>query len=74
MARHDPTELAKAAYAAYGGSTGGKNYRGEPMPAWDDLGPAIQTAWEVAAEAIARRVLGLDKADPSALFKRGGFG
>lgn len=57
MARHDPTDLAKAAYAAYGGATGHKNYRGEPMPAWDDLGPTIQTAWEVAAEAIARRIL-----------------
>ncbi|MCI3277541.1 hypothetical protein [Streptomyces cylindrosporus] len=61
MARHDPTELAKAAYAAYGGATGGKNYRGEPMPAWDDLGTQIQTAWEVAAEATARMVLGLTR-------------
>ncbi|MCM1972343.1 hypothetical protein [Streptomyces sp. G1] len=60
MARHDPTELAKAAYAAYGGATGGKNHRGEPMPAWADLPSGIQTAWEVAAEAIARRVLGID--------------
>ncbi|MFF3884014.1 hypothetical protein [Streptomyces sp. NPDC001914] len=71
MARHDPTELAKAAYAAYGGATGGKNYRGLPMPCWEDLTPVIQTAWEVAAEAIARRVLGLDKAGPPALPKRG---
>lgn len=61
MARHDPTELAKAAYAAYGGATGHKNYQGKPMPAWKDLTPAIQTAWEVAAEAIAREVLGLSK-------------
>lgn len=60
MARHDPNELAQAAYAAYGGATSGKNHRGDPMPAWGDLGPAIQTAWEVAAEAIARKVLGLD--------------
>ncbi|MET7479521.1 hypothetical protein ABZT17_34880 [Streptomyces sp. NPDC005648] len=59
MTRHDPSELARDAYAAYGGSTGGKNHRGEPMPAWEDLGPSIQTAWEVAAEAIARKVLGL---------------
>lgn len=57
MTRHDPTDLAKAAYAAYGGATGGKNHRGEPMPEWGELGPAIQTAWEVAAEAIARQVL-----------------
>ncbi|MFJ9114493.1 hypothetical protein ACIRJO_02975 [Streptomyces sp. NPDC102394] len=57
MARHDPTDLAKAAYAAYGGATGGKNFRGEPMPEWEDLGPKIQTAWEVAAEAVARQIL-----------------
>ncbi|MEU1407105.1 hypothetical protein ABZ471_32995 [Streptomyces sp. NPDC005728] len=59
MARHDPTELAQAAYLAYGQATGGKNYRGEQMPPWEDLGSTIQTAWEVAAEAIARTVLGL---------------
>ncbi|MET9123027.1 hypothetical protein [Streptomyces sp. NPDC004528] len=59
MARHDPTELAKTAYRAYGGATGGKNYQGLPMPAWENLTPAIQTAWEVAAEAIARQVLGM---------------
>ncbi|MFI1767533.1 hypothetical protein ACH41H_36550 [Streptomyces sp. NPDC020800] len=59
MSRLDPQDLAKVAYTAYGGATGGKNYRGEPMPAWEDLGRAIQTAWEVAAEAIARKVLGL---------------
>ncbi|WP_432198724.1 hypothetical protein [Streptomyces sp. bgisy027] len=59
MARHDPAELAMAPYAGYGAATGGKNYRGESMPAWDDLGHGIQTAWEVAAEAIARKVLGI---------------
>ena len=59
MARHDPTELAKTAYRAYGGATGGKNYQGLPMPAWENLTPTIQTAWEVAAEAIARKVLGI---------------
>lgn len=59
MARLDLRALAKTAYRAYGGATGGKNYRGHPMPAWDDLGPTIQTAWEVAAEAVARAALGM---------------
>ncbi|MET9086176.1 hypothetical protein ABZX77_30595 [Streptomyces sp. NPDC004237] len=59
MARHDPTELAKVAFAAYCGATGGKNHRGEEIPAWENLGPAVRTAWEVSAEAVARKVLRL---------------
>lgn len=59
MARHDPTQLAKVAFTAYGRATGGKTHDGKPIPAWEDLGPTVQTAWEVAAEAIARKVLGL---------------
>ncbi|MFJ6841333.1 hypothetical protein ACIQRE_01540 [Streptomyces griseoluteus] len=58
MTRLDPTDLAQIAYRAYGGATGGQNHRGEPMPAWADLGETIQTAWEVAAEAVARTALG----------------
>lgn len=40
--------LAREAYAAYGESTGNKNYRGEEMPAYDDLGENIQDAWHSA--------------------------
>lgn len=58
MTRLDMHDLAKIAYRAYGGAVGGKNHRGEPMPAWDDLGESIQTAWEVAAEAVARAAIG----------------
>ncbi|MFF7966774.1 hypothetical protein ACFZC3_15580 [Streptomyces sp. NPDC007903] len=58
MTRPTPTDLAQLAYKAYGGATGGLNYRNEPMPTWDDLGETIQTAWEVAAEAVARAALG----------------
>jgi hypothetical protein len=47
-----PSELARAAYAAYGESTGGRNYRGDPMPEWADLGEAIQQAWIAAATAV----------------------
>lgn len=52
MAQLDPVDLAKTAYAAYGETTGGKNYRGEPMPAWDELGDTIQRAWTAAARAV----------------------
>ncbi|MGW6296700.1 hypothetical protein [Streptomyces sp. NPDC055058] len=64
MAQHDPAVLARKAYAAYGGATGGKNFRGEPMPAWTDLPPKTRTAWEVAAEAVAREVLRRPSPEP----------
>lgn len=41
-------EIAASAYRAYAASTGNKNFRGEPMPAFDALPQAIQTAWEAA--------------------------
>lgn len=46
-------EMAEAAYAAYGQSTGHKNYQGQPMPDWDELTDRIQLAWIEAAGAIA---------------------
>jgi hypothetical protein len=52
----DVEQLARAAYAAYGESTGGKNYQGLPMPAFDDLGDTIQAAWRAAAAAVAVEV------------------
>jgi hypothetical protein len=47
-------DLAKIAYEAYGKSTGGKNYQGLPMPAWEDLPEAIRHAWDAAAQAVLR--------------------
>lgn len=41
-------DIAASAYRAYAASTGNKNFRGEPMPAFDDLPQAIRTAWEAA--------------------------
>lgn len=41
-------DIAASAYRAYAASTGGKNFRGEPMPAFDALPLAIRTAWEAA--------------------------
>lgn len=54
----DQIVLAKLAYAAYGQSTDFKNYQGNPMPAWADLGPAIQAAWVAAAGAVASYLSG----------------
>jgi hypothetical protein len=44
-------EFARKAYEAYGKVTGYKNYEGNPMPAFDDLGETIQDAWRAAAQA-----------------------
>lgn len=41
-------DIAASAYRAYAASTGNKNFRGDPMPAFNDLPQAIQTAWECA--------------------------
>jgi hypothetical protein len=43
--------VARAAYAAYGEVTGGTNFQGQPLPAYDDLGDTIQRAWQAAAVA-----------------------
>lgn len=45
-------QLARTAYEAYGEVTDHKNFRGDPMPAFDDLGPTIQAAWIAAAAAV----------------------
>lgn len=44
-----PLERAQRAYAAYGAVTGNKNFLGDPMPTWDELGDTIQSAWIAAA-------------------------
>lgn len=41
-------EIAASAYRAYAANTGNKNFRGEPMPSWEDLTPAIRNAWQAA--------------------------
>lgn len=48
----DPDALARKAYAAYGASTGNKNFRGDPMPTFDALPDAIKAAWRAACAAI----------------------
>jgi hypothetical protein len=48
----DQIVMAKLAYGAYGQTTDFKNYQGNPMPAWDALGDAIQAAWVAAVNAV----------------------
>lgn len=55
---NDAAALAKLAYQAYGESTGGKNFQGNPMPQWEDLGEKIQTAWVAATTAVSNYLVG----------------
>ncbi len=41
---------ARAAYEAYGRATNFKNFRGDLMPRFEDLGKKIQTAWIAACD------------------------
>lgn len=52
-----PDDLGRTAYAAYGATTGFKNFRGEPMPTWYDLPSTIQQAWVAAGQAVAQAML-----------------
>jgi hypothetical protein len=52
---HPTTELndlGREAYNAYGLVTQFKNYRGEPMPAWENLPVETMSAWVAAADHI----------------------
>lgn len=48
----DIETIAREAYEAYGHSTGGKNFQGDPMPEWGDLPDAIRAAWRAAVERV----------------------
>ena len=52
MSQSDQLPVAERAYQAYGNATDHRNFRGEPMPAWDDLPQTIQDAWTAAADAV----------------------
>lgn len=52
MPQTDPHQLAKVAYAVYGDAVGQKNFRGDPLPEWDELTAPIQNAWAAAADAV----------------------
>lgn len=43
---------AQRAYEAYFEDAEGKTFDGRPMPAWGDLGEAVQRHWAAAAAAL----------------------
>ncbi len=54
-----PVDLARAAFEAYGASTGGKTYDGRDIPPFDVIRtdtPHVAAAWEAAAEAVRKLV------------------
>jgi hypothetical protein len=60
----DVIEFAKIAYAAYGRTVQQKNFRGEPMPSWEDLPVEIHRAWSAAASAVAVATLAATSPSP----------
>lgn len=42
-------DLAREMYLSYGEVTGFRNFQGDPMPSWPELGETIQKAWIAAA-------------------------
>jgi len=67
----DQIVMAKLAYAAYGQTTNFKNFQGNPMPNWDQLGDTIQAAWVSASNAVASYLEGPPAADEAAAPARG---
>lgn len=61
----------KEAYQAYGNYVDFKNFQGNPMPSWNDLGEKIQGAWQAAALKVWKLALdGLElKWDDSTLIE-----
>lgn len=54
-----PADLARAAFEAYGASTGGKTWDGKEIPPFDVIRqntPHVAAAWEAAAEAVRKLV------------------
>jgi hypothetical protein len=49
----DQFDLARAAYLRYGAVTEFKNFRGDPMPAFDELPDKIKAAWVAATDPTA---------------------
>lgn len=52
MTTTTPESRARIAYTAYGRKTNFKNFRGEPMPMFDELPQQIKDAWIAAAGVI----------------------
>lgn len=48
-------DLARVAFEAYGASTGGKTWDGDPLPSFDQIrlrAPRVAEAWEAAVGAV----------------------
>lgn len=52
MTTTTPESRARIAYTAYGRVTEFKNFRGDPMPVFDELPEQIKQAWIAAAGVI----------------------
>lgn len=52
MTTTTPESRGHIAYTAYGRKTEFKNFRGEPMPSWDDLPQTTRDAWIFSANVI----------------------
>lgn len=50
--RYSYRSIAESAYKSYAANTGNKNFKGDPMPEWNDLPIKIRTAWEAATRQI----------------------
>lgn len=49
--------MARAAYQAYGDEAGWKNFAGQPMPRWEELGPRVQDCWMAATARVRAEVM-----------------
>ena len=48
------------AYESYRDASGGKSLvSGAPIPAWTDMSPEIQSAWEASAQAVRQSCINL---------------
>jgi len=56
------TQTAKRMWDAYATRLGGKNYKGEPLPSWDDLGDERQYCWIGVSEVTSDRIFKLEAA------------
>ncbi len=50
MVPQELVDLARASFEAYCDAVGGRNYAGDPIPAWDDLGSTVQEGWIASTE------------------------
>lgn len=62
------SEIASELYQAYGRATDWKNFKGDPMPTWDELPEPQRTGWIYAASQAAQ-LYGNDRATPEKIYQ-----